>query len=70
MNMDQSEYDKPEPCNLVLYKDKGHKKKGESGYSKIVRMAHEIAEGMSEKDRLRLLKNPTPETLKNIMENK
>ena len=70
MNMDQTKYKKPEPCNLVLYKGKDHKKKGESGYNKVVSLAKEIASEMSEEERIRLQKNPTPEMLKSILERK
>ena len=53
------------PCNLVLYRGPAKSKKNK--YGKIVSMAREIAEEMSETDKTRLMKNPSAATLKDIM---
>jgi len=52
-------------CNLVVYTKAKAKK---SAYARLMEQATEIAEGMSDKDKERLRKNPSPEVLKDIME--
>ena len=54
-----------EKCNLVVYTEKKAKT---SAYDNLMEMAQGIAKDMSPEDAARLKANPTPKTLKSIME--